>query len=123
MEINIRPATRADIPGILAIYNEAVLNTTATADYEQQSLATRTEWFDLRERGGYPMLVAQDAGGRIVAWCSLSPYHSRAGYRFTAEVSVYVAADCRGQGIGGRLLPQLIAAGRKRGLHALIASI
>ena len=110
------------MPGILAIYNDAVLTTTATADYEPQSLAQRLEWFDVRAKGGYPVFVAEESGS-IVGWSSLSPYHSRTGYRFTAEVSVYVAADRRGQGIGKLLLPPLIEAGKKRGLHAVIASI
>src|SRR5262245_395605 len=93
----IRPATPPDLPAILEIYNEAVLNTTATADYEPQSLETRIAWFEARKAGGYPVLVAEDEF-RVVGWSSLSPYHSRPGYRFSAEVSVYVAADRRGQG-------------------------
>jgi phosphinothricin acetyltransferase len=122
MSVNIRWAERQDVPGILEIYNEAVLNTTATADYEPQTLDKRLEWFDIRESGGYPILVAEERG-RIVGWSSLSPYHSRPGYRFSAEISVYVAADWRGQGIGKLLLPPLLEAGIARGLHAIVASI
>src|SRR5258708_1646091 len=123
IEVAVREAKKADVPGILEIYNEAVLNTTATADYEPSTLKHRMEWFKLRKKLNLPMFVAVEVGGRIVGWSSLSPYHTRYGYRFTAEVSVYVAADMRGQGIGKLLIPPLIDAAEQRGLHALVASI
>lgn len=119
----IRPAMRDDLPGILEIYNEAVLNTTATADYEPQTLEKRARWFDDHARTNLPIFVAEDADDRVVGWSSLSPYHGRFGYRFSAENSVYVAADQRGRGIGKLLLPPLIEAGQQLGLHAIIASV
>ncbi len=120
--MNIRPATPADLPAILAIYNEAVLNTDATADYEPSALEARSLWYEERMQKGLPVFVAAE-GAEILGWSSLSPYHARIGYRFTAEVSVYVAAERRGQGVGKQLLPPLIEAGRAQGLHILIASI
>jgi phosphinothricin acetyltransferase len=121
--MNIRPANRADLPGILEIYNEAVLNTTATYDYEPRTLEHRTQWFEEHQRDSYPVFVAQDEAGRIVGWSALNPFHARMGYRFTSENSVYVAADSRGRGIGRLLLAPLLEAGRARGLHAIIAVI
>jgi L-amino acid N-acyltransferase YncA len=118
----IRPATTSDLPAILAIYNEAVLTTTATADYEPSTLEARTVWYTERIQKGLPVFVAEE-GEEILGWSSLSPYHSRIGYRFTAEVSIYVAAEHRGKGVGKLLLPPLIEAGRAHGLHVLIASI
>lgn len=123
MTIWIRPADRTDVPGILEIYNEAVRNTTATADYEPSTLKKRREWYDQRKKLNLPIYVAEGEHGRVVGWSSLSPYHSRYGYRFTSEISVYVAADMRGQGIGKLLIPPLIEDAGKAGLHAIIASI
>jgi phosphinothricin acetyltransferase len=121
--MQVRPATRADLPGILEIYNDAVLNTTATYDYEPRTLEHRTQWFEDHQRDGYPVFVAVDAGGRVVGWSALNPFHARMGYRFTAENSVYVAADVRGKGIGKLLLAPLIEGAKARGLHAIIAVI
>ena len=123
MTPHIRPATVADLPGILEIYNEAVLHTTATYDYEPRTLEQRAAWFEERTRDGYPVFVAVDDAGRVVGWSALNPYHARMGYRFTAENSVYVAADRRGKGIGKLLLPPLIAGAQAKGLHAIIAAI
>jgi len=120
---HIRPALHADLAGILEIYNEAVLNTTASYDCEPRTMEHRVAWFDEHVKNNYPVFVAQNEAGRIVGWSALNPYHARAGYRFTTENSVYVAADQRGCGVGKRLMPPLIAGARERGLHAIIAGI
>jgi phosphinothricin acetyltransferase len=121
--MQIRPATRSDLPGILEIYNDAVLNTTATYDYEPRTLEHRTQWFEERQRDNYPVFVAVDDARRVVGWSALNPFHARMGYRFTSENSVYVAADMRGKGIGKLLLAPLIDGAKARGLHAIIAVI
>ena len=121
--MQIRHATRADLPGILEIYNEAVLNTTATYDYEPRTLEHRTQWFEERQREAYPIFVAVDEAGRVIGWSALNPFHARIGYRFTSENSVYVAADARGRGVGKLLLAPLIEGAKARGLHAIIAVI
>jgi phosphinothricin acetyltransferase len=119
----IRPAIREDLPAILDIYNEAVLNTTATYDYEPRTLNHRIAWFEDHQRLNYPIFVAVDESGRVGGWSSLNRYHDRPGYRFTTENSVYVAADLRGRGIGRLLMPPLIDGARDRGLHAILAGI
>jgi L-amino acid N-acyltransferase len=121
--MKIRPATPQDLEGILEIYNEAVLNTTATYDYEPRTLEHRVAWFEDHVRTNYPVFVAVTLEGRVVGWSALNRYHDRMGYRFTTENSVYVAADMRGQGIGKMLLPPLIDGAKQRGLHAILAAI
>ncbi len=125
--ISVRPAIREDCPGILAIYNEAVLTTTATYDYEPRSLEHRQQWFDDHVRGGFAVFVAvetaSDGTESIVGWSALNRYHDRMGFRFTTENSVYVAASHRGRGVGKLLLAPLIPAAQARNLHSIIAAI
>ena len=123
MSFTIRKATRADVPAILEIYNDAVLNTTASADYEPRSLESRYEWFDEHERDGYPIIVAVNDANEVVGWSSLSRYKERYGYRFSTENSIYVHPQWRGRGVGKLLLPPLIEAARAMGLHAILAGI
>jgi L-amino acid N-acyltransferase YncA len=123
MSIHVRPATRADLPDILAIYNDAVLTTTASYDYEPSTLEARAAWFDAHEQEDMPVFVAVDETGEIVGWSSLSSFRPRWGYRFTVEDSVYVAADRRGQGIGRLLMAPVVAAARERGKHSILAVI
>jgi phosphinothricin acetyltransferase len=121
--MKVRPATRDDLPEILEIYNDAVLKTTASYDYEPRTLEHRTAWYEERTKGQYPVLVAENGCRQVVGWSALNPFHSRMGYQFTAENSVYVAEQERGKGIGKLLLAPLIDAARMRGLHAIIAAI
>ena len=121
--MKVRPATHADLPAILEIYNDAVLHTTASYDYEPRTLEHRVAWFEEHQKNNYAVFVAEDPAGRVVGWSALNPYHARIGYQFTTENSVYVAADQRGKGFGKLLLAPLIEAARGRGLHAIIAAI
>src|ERR1044071_3116698 len=112
--MKVRPATHDDLPGILEIYNDAVLTTTATYDYEPRTLEHRAAWFDDHLKSDYAVFVAVSDEGRVVGWSALNRYHDRKGYEFTAENSVYVAADRRGKGIGKLLMKPLIESARKR---------
>ncbi len=123
MSTTVRPASREDLSGILEIYNEAVLHTTATYDYEPRTLEHRIAWFEDHQKADYPIFVAVSDQGRLLGWSSLNRYHDRPGYRFTTENSIYVAADQRGRGLGKALLAPLIDAARERGLHVIIAAI
>lgn len=119
----IRPATREDLPGILAIYNEAVITTTASYDYEPRTLANRVAWYEDHVANNYAIFVAATPSGEVAGWSSLSRFHDRMGYRFTVENSVYIAAHWRGKGVGTSLMEPLIQAAVERGLHNIIALI
>ncbi len=121
--MKIREAIREDLPAILEIYNEAVLNTTASYDYEPRTLEQRIAWYEDHLKDNFPVFVAVNDAGRVVGWSSLSHFRDRIGYRFTTENSIYVAADQRGKGVGKLLMPPLIEGAKQRGLHAIIAGI
>ncbi len=65
MEAAIRPATREDLPGIGAIYNEAVQDTTGTYDADPHTLEQRTAWFEHYEAKEYPILVEDTVRGWV----------------------------------------------------------
>lgn len=122
-EVLVRPATANDLPAILAIYNDAVLTTTATYDLEPRTLEHRATWFEDHQRANLPVFVAGTADGEVIGWSALNRYHERFGYRFTVENSIYVAAAHRGRGVGRRLLAPLVEAAQERGLHVILAGI
>ncbi len=70
-----------------------------------------------------PRLVAASTSEGIVGWAALSRVSSRAVYSGVSEVSVYLAENFRGQGIGKALLKQLIAQSEQEGLWTLQASV
>jgi L-amino acid N-acyltransferase len=120
--IAVRAATLDDLTAIREIYNHAVLHTTATADHDPQTLEARHKWFEERTAQELPVIVAV-AEGEVVGWGALNRYHSRYGYRFTVENSVYVAESWRGRGVGRVLLAELVAAARRLKFHAIIAAL
>ena len=67
-------------------------------------------------------LVAR-ADNEVLAWAALSPVSSRCVYSGVAEVSLYVAAERRGQGMGSALLAALIDSSEKAGIWSLQGGI
>lgn len=122
MAIQIRKAGEADLPQVLEIYNDIIVNTTAVYDYEPHTLAMRTAWYETKEEQGFPVFVAEEEG-HIIGFSSIGPFRAWAAYKFTVENSVYVAADQRGRGIGRLLLMPLVAAARELHLHTIVAGI
>jgi L-amino acid N-acyltransferase YncA len=121
-DIIIRDAVDADLNGILEIYNEAILNTTAVYDEEPHTLAMRLEWFNQKIDNGHPVFVAVMAG-KVVGFSSYGMFRNWACYRYTAEISVYVDIAHRGRGLGKLLISPLIETAAATNIHALIAGI
>jgi phosphinothricin acetyltransferase len=70
----------------------------------------------------HPWLVAEE-GGEVVGYAYACPYQARPAYRWSASVSVYVAADRVGAGIGRALYEELFARLRRRGFRMAVAGI
>lgn len=120
--MEIRAAAEADLPAILAIYNDAVVNTTAIWNDDIVDLDNRRAWFAARTAQGYPVLVAE-ADGAVLGYASYGDFRPFQGYRFTVENSIYVAAAARGRGAGARLLAALIDHASAAGKHVMVAGI
>jgi phosphinothricin acetyltransferase len=118
----VRPATPADLPAILAIYNDAVVNTTAIWNDSVVDIDNRIAWFEARARAGYPVLVAE-LEGAVAGYGSFGDFRPFDGYRHSVEHSVYVAAEARRRGIASALLVALVERARALGKHVMIAGI
>jgi L-amino acid N-acyltransferase YncA len=120
----VRPATRADLPRILEIHNDAVLNTTAVFHYAPQTLGEREAWFDARRDGGWPIIAVADAAtDELLAYGSYGPFRAWPAYKYSVEHSVYVHKDARGRGIGRVALVALIEAAEAGGYRTMIAGV
>ncbi|BCP51528.1 N-acetyltransferase [Kaistia sp. 32K] len=118
----IRPATEADVPAILAIYNDAVLHTNAIWNDDVVDLDNRLAWFAARQAQGYPVLVAVE-DETVLGYASYGDFRAFQGYRFTIENSIYVASDARGKGAGTALLGALVEHAAANGKHVMVAGI
>ncbi|MDH4570084.1 N-acetyltransferase [Pseudomonas sp. BN414] len=123
MSYVIRDAAEADLPGILAIYNDAVENTTAIWNETLVDLANRRAWLADRAAAGFPVLVAVNDAGDVLGYASYGTWRTIEGFRHTVEHSVYVRGDQRGQGLGPALMQALVERARQAGLHVMVAAI
>ncbi|TWI58351.1 phosphinothricin acetyltransferase [Pseudomonas duriflava] len=123
MTCSIVPASEADLPGILAIYNDAVENTTAIWNETLVDLDNRRAWLADRTAQKFPVLVAHDASGAVIGYASYCTWRTIEGFRHTVEHSVYVRSDQCGQGIGPQLMQALITCARNVNLHMMVAAI
>ena len=120
--LTIRNATEQNLPSILDIYNEVILNTTSVYSEQPHTLQMRTTWFSERKAANFPVIVAE-LDGVIIGFASYGHFRVWPCYRFTAEHSVYIHTGYRGRGVSKILLQAIIANAKNAGLHALIAGI
>jgi L-amino acid N-acyltransferase YncA len=123
MAISIRDANSSDLPAILAIFNEAVLNTTAIWLDTPVDLANRQAWLAVARAQGYPVLVAVAGDDQVLGYAAYGDWRPFAGFRLSVENSLYVATERRGQGIGVQLLAALIERAKTAKLHVMVAAI
>ena len=120
--IIIREATIEDLPAMLDIYNDVILNTTAVYDYKPHTLEMREQWFATKQEQGFPVFVA-DESGVICGFSTIGPFRNWAAYKYSVENSIYVASSARGKGIGKLLFPPIIKAAEERNMHTIVAGI
>jgi L-amino acid N-acyltransferase YncA len=99
----------SDWPSIRTIYQEGI--DTGNATFEDQ-VPDWEEWDSAHLRDGR-LVALRD--GKVVGWAALTAVSGRCVYSGVAEVSVYVAAAARGQGVGGVLLGALVKESEERG--------
>lgn len=120
-EITIRSATPDDASPLLEIYSYYVKNTAITFEWEVPSI----QEFSIRIENtlkSYPYLVAE-INGQIVGYAYASRFRTRAAYEWSAETSIYVQKDFRGQGIGHALLEKLESLLKVQGVLNIYAGI
>ncbi|MES5099410.1 N-acetyltransferase family protein [Agrobacterium sp. BA1120] len=122
MTIELRDATVDDLPGIMEIYNDAVLNTTAIWNEILVDLDNRKEWFKARKDRGFPVIVAIKDGA-VAGYASYGDWRAFDGYRHTREHSIYVHKNARGLGLGRQLMQALIDHAKTNDVHVLIGAI
>jgi L-amino acid N-acyltransferase len=118
----ISAATREDLPEILKIYNEIIRNSTAVYTEVELTAERGAAWFDAKRSGGYPFIVARDAGG-IAGFGTFGEFRAPPCYQHSVEHSVHVRADCRGKGIGRKLVIELMNLAAAMHKHVMIAGI
>jgi phosphinothricin acetyltransferase len=114
--VNLRELRPDDWPAVREIYEEGIRGGDATFETETPS------WE--RWDAAHPDLrLVAERDGSVVGWAALSPASARPCYRGVGEVSVYVAAEGRGDGLGRALLGELVERSEQAGYWTLTAGV
>ncbi|OWT54209.1 GNAT family N-acetyltransferase [Candidimonas nitroreducens] len=108
---------------ILAILNEAIVNSTALYDYAPRPPQAMAGWFAAKRASGFPVVGAIDAAGDLLGFASWGTFRAFPAYKYTVEHSVYVHPEQRGRGLGKLLMQELIRRAGQAQLHVLVGCI
>ena len=118
----IRPSRDEDISAITAIYRHHVLTGTGTFEIDPPSESDMlTRRADVLAKG-LPYLVVEEAG-QVLGFAYCNWFKPRPAYRFSAEDSIYMAADAHHKGLGKALLAELCTQAERAGVRKFLAVI
>ena len=117
----VRDATAADAAACVAIYAPYVTDTAVTFEAEPPTVAEMAGRIGTAQRR-HAWLVLEE-GGVVVGYAYAGPFKERAAYRWSCEVSVYLAPDGRGRGGGQFLYEALLARLTERGYRMAAAGM
>lgn len=118
----IRPAKKEDIPTILEIFNDNILNSTAIYMYEEQTLEDRLHWFEQKLLSGEPLFVFE-SGGEVAGYATYGSFRAYPAYQYTVEHSVYVHKNHYKKGIASQLMNALIEEAKASDVKTMVGCI
>ncbi len=113
----IAPMTKQHWDAVREIYGQGIATGNATFE---SSVPDWNQW-DESHLPACRLIARWDEN--VAGWAALSRVSSRRVYAGVAEVSIYVAAQARGHGIGRQLLGALVEASEQNGIWTLQAGI
>lgn len=99
MQTEFIHAQQSDLEKIVATYNSTVASRLVTADLEPVSIESKQQWFDAHTPTKRPLWIVL-CDGNYAGWMSFNSFYGRPAYDGTVEVSIYLEASARGQGLG-----------------------
>lgn len=123
MEYRIRRCDEDQLPEILEILNEAILHSTALYDYKPRTMENMQTWYDVKQRGNFPVIGVFDPDEKLLGFTSYGSFRNWPAYKYSVEHSIYIKSDMRGKGLGKILLREIIKSAEEQDYHVLIGGI
>ncbi|GEN95765.1 GNAT family N-acetyltransferase [Pediococcus ethanolidurans] len=102
-EVQFKLATKEDLPFIVSVYNQTIASHIVTASLQPVTVEQRLPWFEAHKPDAHPIWVAW-LDDKRAGWVSLSPYHPRAAYHITSEISIYIDRQFQHLGLGTKMV-------------------
>lgn len=122
LALTIRDATLDDACALASIYNHYVRTSIATFAESEIARAELTDRLSEAHDASLPWIVAT-AGPDLLGYAHATKWKGRCAYRFTVEVTVYLAPARTGIGVGSALYRRLLPELAEGGVHAAIGGI
>jgi phosphinothricin acetyltransferase len=124
-EVQVRPGVESDLDALTDIYNHYVRETPITFDTATFTPVERRPWLLSHPEDGPHRLMVATAGDsqRILGYATSSAFRPKPAYETSVEVTIYLAPDAGGRGVGTLLYKALFAALADEDLHRAYAGI
>ena len=122
-DLKYRNASIDDLPKIVEIYNSIIASRMVTADTEPVSVEDRLQWFDEHSNDFRPLWMVENEVNLVVGWVSFQSFYGRPAYNGTAEISIYLDENFRGNGFGKQILNYSLQQASTFGIKDILAFI
>ena len=119
----IRDANIVDLHSIVEIYNSTIDSRMVTADTEPVSVKSRQKWFYEHSSSRRPLWIVENEDGQMIGWVSFQSFYGRPAYDSTVEISIYLATEYRGKGLGKQILQHCLDKSSTFGVKTLLGFI
>jgi phosphinothricin acetyltransferase len=119
----IRNAVAKDAASIAEIYNHYISDTVVTFETEMIRSEDILSRISKVQSDGLPWLIAEDGSGKLIGYAYVTKWRERFAYRFSVEVTVYLAPTFIGNGVGSQLYDALFSELKSRSIHSVIGGI
>ncbi|MCB9072626.1 MAG: N-acetyltransferase [Bdellovibrionaceae bacterium] len=118
----LRLAQEKDLPDICAIFNEVIASGNTIYQTHLYTLAEIKNWFSSKCERGYPVIVAEREN-QVLGFGSYDAFRARESYKTTAELAVHLYKQYRGQGVGTKIILDLLTRAQAQGIHVMVSCI
>lgn len=123
MEYQLKNCTEKQLPEILSIFNDAILNSTALYEYKMRTIDTMHIWYENKHNANYPVIGIFDIDESLMGFATYGQFRVQPAYKYTIEHSVYIRFDKRGMGLGKILLKSIITKAKEQNYHTMVGVI
>jgi phosphinothricin acetyltransferase len=120
---SIKSCDEKQVPAIMEIFNDAILNSTALYDYKIRTFETVHAWYIHKKSSNYPVIGLFDDQDTLLGFATYGPFRERPAYKYTVEHSVYVHPNERGKGYGTILLREIVKKAEEQDYHIIVGGI
>lgn len=113
----------AHAASILAILNDAIVNSTALYDYVPRPEKSMVGWFKTKEESAFPVIGVESEEGQLLGFASYGAFRAWPAYKYSVEHGIYVQKSHHRKGLGRLLMGRLIERAREQQYHVLIGGI